>query len=398
MLSEAQIDEVKARADLAGLALELGAKLRASGGKLVGSCPICGGKGQSSTRFEIARDGQGWVCAVCEDGGDAIRLVMKATGCDFPAAIARLGGPRALTPAEARALDERRRAESAKAEADADAYRRREIAAALRIWDSGHAVTALRAGRYLAARGLALPGTAEIRQADEVRYFHGETVDERGRCPRLIAATPAMLALIRDRDGAPSGVHITHLAADWSAKATLTDPETGEVLPAKKMRGSKKGGSIVLRAPQGAMTRLFLAEGIETCLSVATSMRQAGALGPGDGFRAAGDLGNLGGPHLGTIAHPTMTSASGRPARVPGPEPDLGKPGMAIPPSVETLVLLGDGDSEPVLTRATLERARARHLAERAALRGRDASAPPLRVAIAMAPEGRDFNDMIRGA
>ena len=36
----------------------------------VGSCPVCGG-GARASRFEIK--GQGWVCAVCEDGGDAIK-------------------------------------------------------------------------------------------------------------------------------------------------------------------------------------------------------------------------------------------------------------------------------------------------------------------------------------
>lgn len=42
-LSDDQIADVKARVDLAGLAQDLGARLRPSGGRLVGSCPLCGG-------------------------------------------------------------------------------------------------------------------------------------------------------------------------------------------------------------------------------------------------------------------------------------------------------------------------------------------------------------------
>lgn len=48
-------------------------------------------------------------------------------------------------------------------------------------------------------------------------------------------------------------------------------------------------------------------------------------------------------------------------------------------------LLLGDGDSEAVLTQTTLERARRRY------------ARPGLHIGIAMAPDKSDFNDVLRG-
>jgi hypothetical protein len=64
--------------------------------------------------------------------------------------------------------------------------------------------------------------------------------------------------------------------------------------------------------------------------------------------------------------------------------PDPDDAGLSIPDSVEELILLGDGDSEPVLTPRD-ERAARRYAGEGAAIR------------IAFAPAGMDFNDVLRG-
>lgn len=390
-LSEEQIADVKARADLPGLARDLGANLRRSGGRFVGSCPICGG-GKRATRFEVR--GDGWVCAVCSDGGDAIRLVRKVLGLDFAGAIERLGGPRVLTSAESARLAAQRREREAKERAEAEGYRRREIEACLRIWRAARAPGPLLQS-YWQGRGLMMPASALLRETDAIGYYHGQELDERGReHAKQIAETPAQLALMLDNAGEPCGLHITHLAPGGAGKAELFDGETGELLPAKKMRGSKKGSHIVIRQPppdalaaskeQGRRIRLFLGEGIETVAAVAIGLRRSGAFDPLDIFWAAGDLGNIGGPHLGTLAHPEMKTPKGRPQRVPGPDPDLDGPAIALPDCVTDLALLGDGDSEPFLTQQTLERARRRY------------ASPIRRVAIAMAPAGRDFNDMVR--
>lgn len=386
-LTEAQIADVKERVDLVRLAGDLGARLRKSGAKWVGSCPVCGG-GQRATRFEIK--GDGWVCAVCEDGGDAIRLVRQVSGCDFASAIERLGGPRVLDQEEERKLQAQRAERERKEKAQADAYREKERATCLKIWERGRPPTAERLGRYYAARRLLLPGSALIREADDVAFYHGEEIDERGyKQPRQLYRGPAQLAAFLDNAGQFVGLHLTHLKPDWSGKAEIVDPDTGEVLNTKKMRGTKKGSHIVLRQAPDAMAgdsarRLFMGEGIETVAQVGTSLKHAGRLHPLDMFWASGDLGNLGGASLGTVPHPELKTPKGRPQRVPSAEPDFEAPAIRIPDEVTHLCLLGDGDSEPFLTRMTLERARNRY------------ARPGLHIAIAMAPAGEDFNSMTR--
>lgn len=391
-LSEAQIADLKERVDLAALAQDLGARLRRSGAKWVGSCPVCGG-GARATRFEIKAGG--WVCAVCEDGGDAIRLVRQVSGCDFASAIERLGGPRVLDQEEERRLQAQREARARKEKAEAEAYRQREREACLRIWERGRAPSPERLGRYYEARRLLLPGSALIREAEDVAFFHGKAIDEQGReYSPVLYRGPAQLAAFLDNEHRFVGLHITHLKPDWSGKAEIVDPDTGEVLPAKKMRGTKKGSHIVLRQSmaddrgeareRGEPVRLFMGEGIETVAQVGTSLKRAGRLLPIDMFWASGDLGNLGGASLGTVAHPELKTPKGRPQRVPSAEPDLDAPAIRIPDEVTHLCLLGDGDSEPFLTRMTLERARNRY------------ARPGLHIAIAMAPAGEDFNSMTR--
>lgn len=181
-----------------------------------------------------------------------------------------------------------------------------------------------------------------------------------------------------------SGLHITWLDRDpRNGKANIADPETGEVLVSKKVRGSKAGGYIDLGGDLPAL-RMFSGEGIETTLSPYTALARTGRLRAGDAFRAAVDLGNLGGKALATLAHPTETTEQGNPRRVGGPEPDLNSPAMPVPDTVVDLVGLGDGDSDPFRTVHALARFKARHARE-----GRTVRTP-------VAPAGLDFNDMLR--
>lgn len=381
-LSPEQISDVLARVDLRAFAESRGAVLRAKGARFVGSCPLCGG-GPRASRFEVI--GDRWVCAVCEDGGDAIKLARLALGCDFPAAVELLGGARALSPEEERLERENRERREARERAENEKYRQKEFERCMEIWRRGRRPTAERLGVYHRARGLLLPSTAVIREIDRLGFYDGEEEDATGRKrPVLIAETPAQLALFFDNQGQPCGLHVTHLSADWRAKAAFRDAN-GDLINPKKMRGSKKGAHLVLRevAP-GQPCRLFLAEGIETCLSVATAMQATGALRPTDRFWAAGDLGNLGGKAAGTMAHPARKTPSGRAERVPSDRPDMSARGIVIPDCVTHLALLGDGDSDPFTTRLAMQRGRARY------------ARPGLGVAVAMAAEGVDFNDMLR--
>lgn len=385
-LTDTEIQELKERTDLVALARELGANLRQSGGKFVGkfvgSCPVCGG-GKSAQRFEVK--GQAWVCAVCCDGGDAMRLVQNVTGVDFRGAVERLGGPRALSEEETAALA-RRRLEAERARtAEAERYRAAELARLKRLWE-GSEPHAGGLHTYFAARGTSMPVSADLRLLGDCPYFHGYTLDEAGRrSPRVIHRGPAMLAGLRDGENGLVGLHITWLAPDCAGKATIADPDSGAVLPSKKMRGSKAGARIVVRTGGDAPTRLFMGEGIETVASVGSALHAARQLRAGDALWAAGDLGNMGGPHADTVTHPTLKGPKGGALRAPGPQPDMARPGIVIPPSVTTLVLLGDGDSDPVVTHAALERGRRRY------------ARPGMAVAIAMAPDGRDFNNLIVG-
>ena len=151
------------------------------------------------------------------------------------------------------------------------------------------------------------------------------------------------------------------------------DDET-RALPTKKMFGSKKGGLIPLlgfvRAggqivPGPGRHRLVTGEGIENTLAVA--LAEAGTpLADISLYAAAGDLGNLTGPAdpKSGFSHPELKTAKGRALRVAGPEPKPGAEGeaMALPPGVTTVVQVADGDSEPFMTTAAMERGRKRWL------------------------------------
>lgn len=388
-ITEDELDDIRARNPIADVASGY-TKLRRAGGKLVGPCPICGGR-TSSQRFEVIEKDQSWVCAVCPDGGDVIRLVEKVEGCDFRAAIERLGGRTAIDAARAKELfEERERKRLAREKTSAD-YREAERKRLHRTWKQTQPIHGTIAARYLEGRGLQLPERCPgLRFAPAMPYWHGETIDDHGRKsgPRKIHEGPAMVGAFIRPDGKFGGLHLTWLddneyVDERPVKAQILDPDSGEVLNAKKMRGSKTGAYIAIQM-HDAPKRLVIGEGIETVLSVWTAMHQAGRLLEDMAFWAAGDLGNLAGRANKTISHPTLKRPNGQPQKVPDRFPDLDDPGLSIPDTVEELILLGDGDSERVLTENAMERA-----ARRYARQGRV-------IRIAFAPAGLDFNDVLK--
>jgi DNA primase len=124
-LTQAELDDIKDRNPVADIARRY-VSLRPQGGRLVGPCPICSRDRDSrkAARFEIKDDG--WVCAVCTDGGDVIRLVEKVEGLDFNGAVEWLGGAQQVDPVAAVGRDRKRAEKDAKRKADADVYRQRE--------------------------------------------------------------------------------------------------------------------------------------------------------------------------------------------------------------------------------------------------------------------------------
>lgn len=385
MLSPAQIDDCLARADCVALAEDFGAVLRRSGRRIVGSCPLCGGD-RRATRFEVSRET--WVCAACCSGGDAIALVRAARNIDFRAAVEFLGGAREIDPQAAERAARARADREARRAADAARYREKERARLWALWRSADRA-APDAHAYLCARGLAAPQPFAARSLPALDYFHGEWTDAQGRAhPRSIHRGPAMLTPFIDAAGRFAGLHITWIDCASAAtrfKAQIADPDTGELLPAKKMRGAVKGCALPLtRAP--APARLIMGEGIETTLAARAFLLRAGALRTGDVFWAAGSLFALGGAALGAIAHPDKRHANGHRIGVPGAAPDMAGPFIRPPDGCAEVVLLGDGDSDPFTTALALERGVARYRAMGLAAR------------FVAAAAGQDFGDMWQAA
>jgi hypothetical protein len=394
-MTPAELDELKTRpgnscAEVAGRYVAL----RRHGRGYIGPCPVCSADRQDrhATRFEVTADG-GWVCAVCNDGGDVIALVMRVEGVDFLRAVEILGGRREVDAAAQAARERERAAEEARRAAEAEKYRERERSALYRLWRQGTDPRGTPVEAYLAHRGLPLPpwpeGGARLRYVADMPYFHGQSNDEAGRRqPRIVHRGPAMAAAIV-RGGRFSGLHITWLDPAAGGKARIADPASGEALPAKKVRGSKTGGAIELvKAGAPHPRRVIIGEGIETVLTVWHAMRECAVDLSAVEFWSAVDLGNLGGRSAGLVVHPELRTPKGRPRRVPGSEPDAAAPGITLPESAAEVIILGDSDSDWVTTRCAVARGAARFRTARA----------DRVVKAAFAAEGMDFNDMLRSA
>lgn len=389
--------------------------------EMIGPCPCCGG----DDRFALKLLGtkRSWFnCRSCGiKGRDPVSLVMQVLRLDFLDACEALAGsppdrpanpsaaPRSPSLVEAEVMGRdaweagdkeapfhpqdhalldawlrghaKAAADDRAARAELDSERGRAFA----LWREGVGIAGTAVGTYMTARGIgsliALP--LKLRCHPDLPFWHGG---------REVARCPAMLAPMVTNAGIFSGLHITWLDPSGQSKARLVDDETGAPLKVKKMRGRKQGCHIPLLTPEAA-TRLVMGEGIETVLSGAVIMAAAPERSL-TAFWTACDLANLGGPSTGSVLHPVATvERVGRegqtwraPQRVPGPEPEtrIDWPAIEPPETVTHVTLLGDGDSEPFLTRNVIERARRRYR-----LKGLD-------VLPVFADDGMDFNDMLQ--
>lgn len=379
----------RARAvSIAAAADRLGLVFKARGSEHPQPCPVQGGR--DCFAFNTVK--HMWHCRACSLGGqDAIGMAahcldldvrsrtglleacVAVTGEDVPA-----GGERESDEARAarqeRIAQARRKAdaEAAKRASDQADFRERERTKARGIWEAAEPLRSVREDRareYLRRRGCGVPDDRWLRVSAEQSYWHG--ADERGQ-PVALHAGPAMIApFVRFGDGLAVemiGCHITWIDLSNRPKfrPLLADPETGEVLPTKKMRGTKKGGVIPLAGSPSAC-RWLGAEGIENTLAFA----RCEEFRDDTFYFAAGDLGNLAGPAdpKSRFAHPTLKkpdkNGRERSVMIAGPVPSRrgdGEPdAMEVPDHVDELVLLADGDSERVMTAAAMVRARARH-------------------------------------
>lgn len=347
--------------------LEIAGLVR-TGAELVGPCPCCGG----TDRFGVNLRKGLFQCRICGIKGDGVALVEAVRGCDFRAALDWLCGPSTgLTDAE-RAERARKAAENQARQARAaEKYRREAIAAARSIWNEGLAPEGTPVRDYLTLRGIGpdlLPRLPEcLRYHPACRY----TVQVAGDW-QVIHTGPAMLAVVQGPDGKGSAVHRTWIDLGHpKGKVVLTHPETGVALPAKKLQGAKKGGSIRLTHAKAVPAVLVMAEGIETTLSALV----ADAV-PGAGYWAGVDLGNMAGQRM-----------LGQGRKFAG-IPDMTDAEAFVPPEgVRRLIYVQDGDSEPRLTRAKLLAGCRRAMALRKGLKAQ----------IVRVPDGRDMNDVLLG-
>lgn len=366
----------------------VGGALKRAGQEQVGPCPACGGR---HDKFAIHPTKRRWHCRGISSGGSSpVGMVMHIAGLPFLEAVALLAGepdparkdappPSAAEIAAREAERAARRAANEAAAAARDSeerdYRERERQRARTIllralpWQGTPVEAYLRHRRLVDDAIVARLGGLRLRYA-ELTYLHPER-DAEGRLALLDCGRFPVMAAGFVRDGELVGAHLTYLdpafltggtPATAKGKAEPIHPQTGEVLPAKKMRGSSKGCCIRLFGPP-APDVLIRGEGIETTLGFLGALMRADRLPPDFSAWAAGSLDNLGGPAAGTIAHPTKRTDKGRPVRVKGPEPreaDAGHPVMAVPDSVRRMIDLADGDCDPFEVAQVLTRSAAR--------------------------------------
>jgi hypothetical protein len=353
-----------------------------------GPCPSCGTAGHNPKsgpvdRFNINTSSGKFFCRKCGlRGGDVVALVQAARNCDFLEALTFLCGEKPIdeTPKQRREREERQRAQQAELdrqeaerERQAAQYRSYAIRDAKGIWTRsrpGH-LGVVRA--YLTARGLGPDVLPELPQ--DLQFIVKHPYEKKIDGQQVTAHEgPCVITAIRQPNGTLSAVHQTWVdPTPPHGKARIR--YNGEALPAKMVRGSKKGGAIRLHTPPQFDT-LVMGEGIETTLTALAAWRSD--FDPSrTAYWAGVDLGNM----------------AGKMQRIKGKRysglPDMSdKDAFVPPPWIKRLIFIQDGDSDAKATRAKLESGLQRAMAFNSELTCK----------IVPAPEGADLNDVLLGA
>jgi hypothetical protein len=371
----------KAReADILSVASQLGINLRKSGRDHIAACPTCGGKDRNEFICTPSKSdpGKRWHCRKSAVGGDPIAMHMHVTGSDFMGAcedINREPPPRGNSgrKADPEAIRERR-AEVAEDQKRRDEEDRRadqkKMMKAADVWDHRKPIRGTMGWRYFADRKIDLTEeeVIDIAFIPSLEYYgfpDGQTDEQ-----KLLGSYPAVVSAVRSVSGELTAVHRTYLQPTEPKK--LRPPGCQRRNKAKKIVG-KAGGGIIRLGFIGPV--LAIGEGIETTLSWA----RLGATTAEFSTAAGVSLGNIAGSATDTVPHPRIPD--GRP--IPNGIPNLDAPGLILPPEVEEVILLGDGDSDPEFTRATL------------LVAARRFRAAGKLVSVTFAPPGKDFNDVL---
>lgn len=393
-------------ADILQVALSkpINAKLRKAGSReWVGPCPVClSDKGAASDRFSV-NPFKGLFNCRGSGGGDIIAMVMHACGVEFLAAVEIITGepPPDGSPSNrpiespediARREAEREACDKQRA-GDDNVYRERERERLFYgAWKHGQPAPHPILDAYFWARLNCtfdeLPRGLRLRCIEDAPYYFGGAKDA-----VIVHRGPVMLAPIQGAASVGdqekfSGLHHTFLdLAQPKGKLILKNPEDGDLLPAKKVRGSKAGGHIALVSIADPKV-LVIGEGIEKTLAMFLALKRGGRDLSLMVFWTSVDLGNLGGKAKATVRHPTAKDARGRARRVPGPTADLDAPGISIPSSVDEVVILGDRSSDRFTTECSIERAVERF--------SRKPDGSLREVTVLWSPDNADFDDLLR--
>ena len=209
-------------------------------------CPACGGR----DRFGVNEKKNVWFCRASQRGGDAIALAEYLDGSDFLTAVETVSGEarpngrgesieeRSEREGRQRARLERFKAEQASADARAVDWRETERARCHALWRRAQPIAGTSVEAYLRRRGCVAPDGARLRFLDDAPYWHqGE----------VIARAPAMIGAMIGPESKFAGIHQTFLDLGTpKGKAAIIDQQDGEILDAKKTRGSWKGATAPL--------------------------------------------------------------------------------------------------------------------------------------------------------
>ena len=248
--------ELLRRADLVDL-VGRDVTLKKRGREWIGLSPF---NAEKTPSFTVAPHKGFWHCFSSGRHGDAVGWLMQYHGLRFADAVRELSsltgfpleqlgfGPSRPSQSANRGVRREigRCADRARLRADREAQRDRFIMAqAAKIWREASLAEGTAATAYLGSRGISLAAPPSLRFA-ELRHL--STGNE---------TWPCMVAVMQDSAGGFAGVHRTFLDRERPDKAPIE--------PNRMMLGRARGAVIRL-CP--AAPHLYLAEGIETALSV----------------------------------------------------------------------------------------------------------------------------------